>query len=92
MELRKAVYGLGASGRLWWQTFTKKNREFGMTSMTADDCVFKIQSGKSILIVAIVADDVLMIGNDESLRQKWFDFMCCHFEVSDDGELKYYLG
>eukprot|EP00961_Rhodomonas_salina_P183629 2478559-Rhodomonas_salina.1 len=60
--------------------------------MTADDCVFKIQTGKSILIVAIVVDDVLMIGNNEALRQKWFDVMRGHFEVSDEGELKYYLG
>eukprot|EP00961_Rhodomonas_salina_P073447 987278-Rhodomonas_salina.1 len=72
LELRKAVYGLGASCRLWWQTFTEKNRKFGMELMTADDCVFKIQKGSSILIVAIVVDDALMIGNDEALRQQWF--------------------
>ena len=33
-----------------------------------------------------------MIGNDEALRQQWFDYMREFFEVSDDGELKYYLG
>eukprot|EP00961_Rhodomonas_salina_P206231 2783921-Rhodomonas_salina.3 len=69
MELRKAVYGLCASGRLWWQTFTQKNRDFGMTSITSDDCVFSIKRGDSVLIVAIVVDD-----------------------VSDYGNLKYYLG
>eukprot|EP00961_Rhodomonas_salina_P264848 3579796-Rhodomonas_salina.2 len=42
--------------------------------------------------MAIVVDDVLMIENDESLLQKWFDFMHGHFEVSDDGELNCYLG
>eukprot|EP00961_Rhodomonas_salina_P091400 1230789-Rhodomonas_salina.1 len=92
MELQKAVYGLGASGRLWWQTFTQKNRDFGMTSITSDDCVFSIKQGDSVLIVAIVVDDVLMIGNNESLRQEWYTFMHGFFKVSDDGDLKYYLG
>eukprot|EP00961_Rhodomonas_salina_P023279 312860-Rhodomonas_salina.1 len=47
MALRKAVYGLGASGRLWWQTFMQKNKDFGMTSITSDDCVFSIRRGGS---------------------------------------------
>eukprot|EP00961_Rhodomonas_salina_P268725 3631492-Rhodomonas_salina.1 len=92
MALRKAVYGLGASGRLWWQTFTQKNKDFGMTSITSDDCVFSIRRGESVLIVAIVVDDVLMIENDESLRQEQYAFMHGFFEVSDDRDLKYYLG
>eukprot|EP00961_Rhodomonas_salina_P127113 1713482-Rhodomonas_salina.1 len=46
-----------------------------MTLVTADDCVFMIKKGKSVLIVAIVVNDVLMVGNDESLRQQWFTFM-----------------
>eukprot|EP00961_Rhodomonas_salina_P288361 3896625-Rhodomonas_salina.1 len=33
-----------------------------------------------------------MIGNDESLRQEWYAFMSGFFEVSDYGDLKYYLG
>eukprot|EP00961_Rhodomonas_salina_P262214 3543703-Rhodomonas_salina.1 len=69
MALRKAVYSLGTSGRLWWQTFTQKNKDFGMTSITSDDCVFSVRRGESVLIVAIVVDD-----------------------VSDDWDLKYYLG
>eukprot|EP00961_Rhodomonas_salina_P159557 2148696-Rhodomonas_salina.1 len=81
MALRKAVYGLGASGRLWWQTFTQKNKDFGMTSITSDDCVFSIRQGGSVLIAAIVVDDVLMIGNDESLRQEWYAFMHGFFET-----------
>eukprot|EP00961_Rhodomonas_salina_P103596 1393804-Rhodomonas_salina.1 len=63
-----------------------------MTSITSDYCVFSIKRGDSVLIVAIVVDDVLMIGNDESLRQEWYTFMRGFFEVSDDCDLKYYLG
>eukprot|EP00961_Rhodomonas_salina_P255881 3457913-Rhodomonas_salina.1 len=62
MLLRKAVYGLGASCRLWWQTFTKKNKEFGMESITADDCVFKLTCRESTLVVAIVVNDILPYG------------------------------
>eukprot|EP00961_Rhodomonas_salina_P251986 3406538-Rhodomonas_salina.1 len=33
-----------------------------------------------------------MVGNDESLRQQWFTFMQGFFEVSDDCDLRWYLG
>eukprot|EP00961_Rhodomonas_salina_P282381 3815704-Rhodomonas_salina.1 len=92
MQLRKSVYGLGASGRLWWQTFTKKNKELGMESITADDCVFKLTRWKSVLVVAIIVDDILMTGNDEGLRQEYFEFMQQFFKVSDNGDLNFYLG
>jgi len=92
MRLKRAVYGLGASGRLWYQLFTQKNREFGMTSITADDCVFSVRRGNSILICAIVVDDVLQITNDDSLRKEWLNYMRDFFEVTDEGPLKWYLG
>eukprot|EP00961_Rhodomonas_salina_P151306 2036860-Rhodomonas_salina.2 len=93
LELRKAVYGLGASGRLWWQTFTDKNKELGMESITPDDCVFRLTTKDgSVLIIVIVVDDVLIIGNSNELRNKWFAFMNKSFEVTDDCDLKYYLG
>jgi hypothetical protein len=71
-----------------------KNQDFGMVSMTADDCIFamKDDSTGSVLVIAIVVDDVLMIGNNEALRQCWFQFMRGFFEVSDDGDLHHYLG
>eukprot|EP00961_Rhodomonas_salina_P142720 1921376-Rhodomonas_salina.1 len=63
-----------------------------MESITADDCVFKLTRGESTLVVAIVVDDILMAGNDEELRQEYFKFMRQFFEVSDDGDLNFYLG
>mmetsp|Transcript_62744 Transcript_62744/g.130422 ORF Transcript_62744/g.130422 Transcript_62744/m.130422 type:complete len:654 (-) Transcript_62744:429-2390(-) len=92
MRLVWAVYGLGASGRLWYQLFTQKNRDFGMTLITADDCVFYIRRGKSVLICAIVVDDVLQITNNDNLRKEWLDYMSDFFEVTDEGPLKWYLG
>mmetsp|Transcript_18521 Transcript_18521/g.37617 ORF Transcript_18521/g.37617 Transcript_18521/m.37617 type:complete len:1118 (-) Transcript_18521:723-4076(-) len=92
MRLKRAVYGLGTSGRLWYQLFTKKNKDFGMTAITDDDCCFYRKRGDSILICVIVVDDVLQITNDENLRLEWLSYMRDFFKVSDDGPLKWYLG
>jgi len=96
-ELERAVYGLAASGRLWWLLFSKKNKEFGMTSVTHDDCVFTIRRGpkgpnEKVLIVAVVVDDCLIACNCPALKAEWLSYMNEFFELSDDGPLKYYLG
>jgi len=91
-KLKRAVYGLGISGRRWWQCFSERNKKFGMKPVTHDDCTFVIRRGKEVLIVAIVVDDCLMVGNSEKLRQQWFTYMNDFFTVSDDGQLNWYLG
>mmetsp|Transcript_46824 Transcript_46824/g.95765 ORF Transcript_46824/g.95765 Transcript_46824/m.95765 type:complete len:1109 (-) Transcript_46824:511-3837(-) len=90
--LKRAVYGLGIAGRRWWQLFSQKNKDFGMEAVTHDDCVYSITRGKEVLIVAIVVDDCLMVGNSEALRLDWLKYMNKDFIVSDDGDLQWYLG
>ena len=69
--IHRAVYGLGASGHLWWQLFTRKNRELpGMVPATDDDCVFIVLCRESVLVIAIVVDDILQATNDEQLQMK----------------------
>ncbi len=74
-KLNCPVYPQGESRRLWFQTFTKKNREFDMQPVTLDD---------SILIARrIMANDVLMIGNNKAMGQECLAFMLGFFTVSD---------
>jgi hypothetical protein len=99
MRLKKAVYGLAASGRLWWKLFVRRNKEFGMEALTDDETAFIVRrkdpshrDGYTTLVIAIVVDDCLMTGNSEELRKEWLEFMSGFFTISDDGELKHYLG
>lgn len=86
-KIHRATYGLGATGRLWWQLFAKKNKEFGMEPVTTDDCAFICRRSDKVLVIAIVVDDILQTGNSEELRLEWLNFMREFFTVSDDGEL-----
>ena len=63
------MYGPGIAGRRWWETFSARNKAFGMHTVTHDNCVFRIKVGEEVLIIAIVIDECLMIGNSEPLRQ-----------------------
>ncbi len=92
MRLAKAVYGLAARGRLWWQLFVCRNKEFRMEPLTDDETMFIAKKGWAMLIVVIVVDDCLMTGYSEGLLKEWLEFMLGFFTISDDGELKYYLG
>ncbi len=50
MKPAKAVYGLAASGRLWW-LFVQRNKEFWMDPLTDDKTVFIARKGRVMLIV-----------------------------------------
>eukprot|EP00961_Rhodomonas_salina_P220478 2980702-Rhodomonas_salina.1 len=48
-KLRRTVYGLGSAGRLWWQLFAQKNKDFGrdfgegMQVVTDDECSYVVR-------------------------------------------------
>ena len=41
-KLRKAVYRLGIAGHRWWECFSERNKQFSLTAIMHDNCVFSI--------------------------------------------------
>ena len=65
-KLRKALYGLKTSPKLWQQHLSDKLQALGLTKNKADPCIFQ---GDKLLVMTYV-DDLLIVG--EKLAQESF--------------------
>ncbi|CAM8951770.1 unnamed protein product [Rhodiola kirilowii] len=91
--LKKSLYGLKQSPRLWFGRFAKAVKEFGYVQAQSDHTLFfkHTKEGK-IAILIVYVDDIVLTGSDEVELRKLKDFLARQFEIKDLGHLKYFLG
>jgi hypothetical protein len=92
-KLLKGLYGLKQAGRLWHQTmsdvFIKK---LGFRRSKIDHSVFfKFDNGERT-IVAVATDDMALTSEKKSDIDKFKSELWKHFEISDKGEMSWFLG
>jgi hypothetical protein len=89
-KLRKALYGLRRSPRLWYEELARFLASIGYKPLEADPCVFTNPSTGGILLTYV--DDIVMITRtkDEmaALKKLIFGKFKCH----DMGPISHYLG
>jgi hypothetical protein len=89
-KLRKALYSLRRSPRLWYEELARFLASIGYKLLKANLCVFTNPLTGSIILVYV--DDILMITRtkDEmaALKKLIFGKFRCH----DMGPISYYLG
>ena len=91
-HLKCSIYGLKQSSRQWYLRFHDSITFFGFEMIKEDHCVYLKQSKRSILILSLYVDDILLAGNDmDSIvtTKKWLSFT---FEMKDMGEANFVLG
>ena len=91
-RLKRSIYGLKQSSRQWYLRFHDSITSFGFEMIEEDHCVYIKRSKKSILILSLYVDDILLAGNEMSsivATRKW---MSSQFEIKDMGEANYVLG
>jgi len=91
-RLKRSIYGLKQSSRQWYLRFHDAITSFGFEMIEEDHCVYIRRSGKSVLILSLYVDDILLAGNDMSsivATKKW---LSSQFEIKDMGEANYVLG
>lgn len=92
MSLKKCLDSLKISAKQWHETFIAKIKEFGFKAVTSDDCMFTITCGDDVLHIVIVVDDILQATINEEFRKEFIVHLRTSFDVSEDGELDYFLG
>nr|CAN81940.1 hypothetical protein VITISV_007358 [Vitis vinifera] len=92
-KLRRSLYGLKQSPRVWFSHFSSVVQEFGMFRSTADHSVFyhHNSSGQCIYLVVYV-DDIVITSSDQNGIQNLKQHLFTHFQTKDLGKLKYFLG
>lgn len=69
VRLRKALYGLKESPRLWNETLTNELLNYGFTQSKHDPCLFIKQIETEAHYVLIHVDDILSTGPRESMNE-----------------------
>ena len=91
-RLKKSFYDLKQSPRAWFGRFASVILEFGLCQVEKDHSVFwRLQHGKSILLVVYVNDIVITRDDIEGI-DSMKKYLQKHFQIKDFGSLNYFLG
>jgi hypothetical protein len=88
-KLRKALYGLRRSPRLWYEELTRFLASIGFKPIEADHCVFKDKDGS--LIMAYV-DDIVFITRTVTQMATLKASVFGKYKCRDLGPIAHYLG
>jgi hypothetical protein len=91
-KLRRALYGLKQSGRLWYKTLRAYMESEGYHCLDMDQCVFIRHNGDKWVIVVAYVDDLICFSNDGNMKQQFITKLGDTFDISNKGKLQYYLG
>ena len=93
-KLKKSIYGLKQSARLWYEKFDKVIKKFGFRSSHLDNCLY-VREGQTIkdtiYIVLYVDDMVIITGNIENLNLLK-QYIMNAFEMKDLKDIELFLG
>ncbi|CAL9024715.1 unnamed protein product [Prunus brigantina] len=90
-RLRKALYRLKQSPRVWFGRFTMAMKNNGFKQCNSDHTLFlKHRKGKVTTLI-IYVDDMIITGNDKQEISQLQDYLAIEFEMKDLGGLKYFL-
>jgi hypothetical protein len=63
-KLQKSIYGLKQASRSWNIHFNEVVKGFGFYQNEEEPCVYKKESGSTVVFLILYVDDILLIGND----------------------------
>nr|DAD19456.1 TPA_asm: hypothetical protein HUJ06_020919 [Nelumbo nucifera] len=91
-RLKKALYGLKQAPRAWYSKIESYFMKEGFERCPNEHTLFTKAKGGKLRIVSVYADDLIFIGNDEIMFEKFKNSMKQEFDMSDLGKMKYFLG
>ncbi|KAG8485839.1 hypothetical protein CXB51_019238 [Gossypium anomalum] len=92
-KLKKALYGLKQAPRAWYSRIDSYLVGLGFERSLSEPTLYvKKKNGKTQLIVSVYVDDLLVTGGDQAILADFKIKMHQMFEMSDLGEMTYFLG
>jgi hypothetical protein len=91
-RLRKALYGLRQALYAWNAKLDATLKAMGFHQSAHAAAVYRRGSGRTVLLVGIYVDDLIITGAEEEEVKKFKAQMKDKFDMSDLGLLSFYLG
>ncbi|KAM2695500.1 hypothetical protein EV1_039988 [Malus domestica] len=91
-RLHKSFYGLKQALRAWNDMFTSFLPSLGFLSTYSDPSLFVKHVGKSVVILLLYVDDILITGSDSAGIDITIGALTKEFDIKDLGSLHYFLG
>ena len=90
-KLKKAIYGLKQAPRAWYLELHQFLIESGFTNSHADIFLFILHSGDITIYLLVYVDDIIIIGTNTNIIQRYIDLLEQRFSIKDLGALSYFL-
>ena len=88
--LKKSLYGLRQSPRLFNKHLNKTLQKLGWESCTFDPCLYRhLDTGACL---AVVVDDMILASPSKEFSDKFYSDMCKIYEIKDLGVPEYVIG
>jgi hypothetical protein len=92
-KLKKSLYGLKQSPRLWYQKFDAFMKTQGYTRSNEDACLYtKTCSDGSFITLILYVDDMLIVGKNKGELSSLKKNLGQNFDMKDLGDAKHILG
>lgn len=93
-KLKRSIYGLKQSPRQWNKVLDGYLRDHGFEPSLCEPCVYirKSEDGSKPTIISAFVDDTLIFAPDPTKVIQVKQLLANRFEVTDLGELQYFLG
>lgn len=94
VRLKRALYGLIQSSRLWYLKLKNSLLEFGFNVNMNDQCVFQYKDEVNEMLICVYVDDILVTSNNQETIQKLDLFLQKKFQsiTMNNGNIHCYLG
>jgi hypothetical protein len=90
--LKKSLYGLKQSPKMWYQKFDTYVLGLGFLRSKVDYYVYSKQVGDHFIYVVLYVDDMLLIGNNKEIIKDVKSQLSSKFDTKDIGAANFILG
>jgi len=90
-KLKKTMYGLKQSLRMWYHKFDMYIRELGFVRSQFNHCVYRRNVDDHFIYVVLYVDDMLLVGNNMDLIKEMKSLLSSKFNMKDLGVAHFIL-
>ena len=91
-RLKKGLYGLKQSGRLWYQKLASELEAIGFTQIKSDPAIYVWEMDGTRIVVPVFVDDITITSKSQEKIQWLKDSLAKVFKIKDLGPTSYLLG